>query len=241
MGKKKNKGQAKKTQADQDYERMVAEGKQKNQQKKVVAPETSDVMKEMLSGLAGGDGDPKDMLNQLLSKFLGGGMMGEPEAPKINKEELFSELDTLVTGIDARIEEYSRMSGSILTEDFSNLEDLLDVYEGKGPPTEANESQTEVAPLNATSEDPDYPWDQEKETTMRERYSNYHKLCLIMETSDIDRKKLVDTIAEIPEDSVCRKYQKTLTNAIDAKMVRHKKLQRILRGQYLDTLKAPSA
>jgi hypothetical protein len=229
MGKKK--GKANKTKAEKEYEKMASQqpSKKKAQQ---APPGTSDLMAQMMSGLAGGDGDPKEMLNKLLSQMLGGGMMNEPEAPKIDTEALYAEIDELVTGIDGRIDEYARLSGSILTEDFSKLEDLVDFTDKQAP---AKQEETEIYEESKPDSE-DFPWDDEKERTMRELYGNYNKLCLIMETSNKDRLNLVETIGELPETSVCVGYQKTLTDAIDSKMARHKKLQRILRQQYLDTL-----
>ena len=121
MGKKKR-GQPKKTEDQKNYDKLVAA-----ESKKQSAPDTSDALKELLTAAKDGEGgDPKDMLNQLLAKFLGGGMMGEPEAPQIDRDALFSELDYLVNSIDNRIDEYARLSNSILGEDFSNMADLVD-------------------------------------------------------------------------------------------------------------------
>jgi len=167
--------------------------------------------------------------------MLGGGMMGMPqEEPQIDKEEVFTECDSLINSIEQRIHEYEKLSTSILEEDFSKLEDIVDFDLINKEIAEKN-GENEEKDLNDPTDNSN--WDPKLDITMREKFQKYEKLMSLIESHEQQKTDVNQLIENLPDDSVCKRYNKTLQDSINYKLDKHMKMQRLLRKQYIDYLK----
>lgn len=58
----------------------------------------------------------------------------------------------------------------------------------------------------------------------------------LIETLQEREAEVNKQMGDIPDESACKKYHSTMLDSLKAKIDKHKKQQKVLRKQYLDTL-----